>query len=190
VGEGNSGAQILSEVSKVASTIWVTQKEPTFLPDHIDGRYLFDAASQMYQAKLQGKAYQPPSLGSVVMVDTVKEARERNVLEHSLRPFQSFSADGLVWADGHEQKVDVVIYCTGFKASLDHLSRLATINHEGRLPTAETKAVNIDGLWLVGYGNWTGFASATLIGVGRSARATVEEIVQYLGVKKEATPIL
>jgi len=35
-------------------------------------------------------------------------------------------------------------------------------------------------LWLVGYGEWTGFASATLIGVGRSARATVDEIVAAL----------
>jgi hypothetical protein len=35
-------------------------------------------------------------------------------------------------------------------------------------------------LWLVGYGDWTGFASATLIGVGRSARATVEEIGSLL----------
>jgi len=31
-------------------------------------------------------------------------------------------------------------------------------------------------LWLVGYGGWTGFASATLIGVGRSVRGTVEQI--------------
>ena len=35
-------------------------------------------------------------------------------------------------------------------------------------------------LWLVGYGEWTGYASATLIGVGRSARATVEQIVMEL----------
>ena len=35
-------------------------------------------------------------------------------------------------------------------------------------------------LWLVGYGNWTGFASATLIGVGRSARATVDQIAAAL----------
>jgi hypothetical protein len=35
-------------------------------------------------------------------------------------------------------------------------------------------------LWLVGYGDWTGFASATLVGVGRSARATVDEIVSEL----------
>jgi putative flavoprotein involved in K+ transport len=32
---------------------------------------------------------------------------------------------------------------------------------------------------LVGYGGWTGYASATLIGVGRRAR-TVEQIEQEL----------
>jgi hypothetical protein len=32
----------------------------------------------------------------------------------------------------------------------------------------------------VGYGEWTGFASATLIGVGRSARATVHQIAAAL----------
>jgi putative flavoprotein involved in K+ transport len=190
VGEGNSGAQILSEVSKVTSTIWITRKEPKFLPDHVDGRYLFDAASQMYQARLQGKAYQPPSLGNVVMVDPVKEARERGALEHSLRPFQRFSSDGLVWQDGREEKVDAVIYCTGFKASLEHLYPAITVNGEGRLHTSQTRATTMEGLWLVGYGNWTGFASATLIGVGRSAKTTVEEIVQYLIVTKESAPVL
>jgi len=39
-----------------------------------------------------------------------------------------------------------------------------------------TRSVAEPRLWLVGYGEWTGFASATLIGVGRSARATVDEI--------------
>ncbi|KGH19904.1 FAD-dependent pyridine nucleotide-disulfide oxidoreductase, partial [Comamonas thiooxydans] len=36
------------------------------------------------------------------------------------------------------------------------------------------------GLWLVGYGEWTGPASATLIGVMRTARSTAEEVEQYL----------
>jgi putative flavoprotein involved in K+ transport len=35
-------------------------------------------------------------------------------------------------------------------------------------------------LWLVGYGDWTGYASATLIGVGRGARMTVEELARAL----------
>ncbi len=35
-------------------------------------------------------------------------------------------------------------------------------------------------LWLVGYGEWTGYASATLIGVGRTARSTATEIASAL----------
>jgi hypothetical protein len=35
-------------------------------------------------------------------------------------------------------------------------------------------------LWLVGYGDWTGYASATLVGVGRTARSTVEEIEEEI----------
>lgn len=92
------------------------------------------------------------------------------------KPFQRFVEDGLVWEDGHEEKIDVVIFCTGFRASLNHLKSLNIINPEGRIDTDGTKAKNMSGLWLVGYGNWTGFASATFVGVGRSAKKTVDEI--------------
>jgi len=62
VGEGNSGAQILAEVSQVAHTTWVTLKEPQFLPDDISGRDLFDYASAAYRAKQKGTSYTPPFL--------------------------------------------------------------------------------------------------------------------------------
>lgn len=183
VGEGNSGAQILAEVSKVAGTIWITQKEPRFLPDQIDGRFLFDAASQMYEAQKAGKQLKPPSLGDIVMVESVKDARKRQVLK-SLRPFDHFTEDSIVWNDGHEEKIDVVIFCTGFKPALSHLKSLDIVTDDGKADTIGTKSKKIAGLWLVGYGNWTGFASATLIGVGRSAKKTVEEIVEHLSLKK------
>jgi hypothetical protein len=44
----------------------------------------------------------------------------------------------------------------------------------------ETWATREPLLWLLGYGEWTGFASATLIAVGRTARAAVEEIATAL----------
>lgn len=181
IGEGNSGAQILAEVSEVADTIWITQKQPRFLPDHIDGRYLFDAATQMYEAQKNGKDYKPPSLGDIVMVDSVKAARERKIL-NSVRPFDHFTKDAIVWADGREEQIDAVIFCTGFKSGLQHLSSLDVINTQGKVDALGTKAKNLEGLWLVGYGNWTGFASATLIGVGRSAKKTVEELQTYVSL--------
>jgi putative flavoprotein involved in K+ transport len=79
----------------------------------------------------------------------------------------------------------VVIFCTGFKSVLAHLKSLDVVNQDGKANTEGTRSTKVNGLWLVGYGNWTGFASATLIGVGRSAKATVEEIVNYLSVSKE-----
>lgn len=183
VGEGNSGAQILAEVSTVADTFWITQKEPRFLPDHVDGRFLFDAATQMYEAQKMGKQYKPPSLGDIVMVGSVKDARSRNVLK-SRRPFARLSSDAMIWPNGDEEKIDVIIFCTGFKPALQHLQPLNLINEEGKADTVGTRSKQVEGLWFVGYGNWTGFASATLIGVGRSAKATVDEITKYISVKK------
>lgn len=179
VGEGNSGAQILAEVSQVANTTWVTLKEPEFLPDDISGRDLFDYASAAYRAKKDGESYTPPSLGNIVMVPSVQQARQRGVYR-SVRPFSEFTTVGVRWPDGKEEAVDTVIFSTGFRPALDHLQPLGVVETDGKVTTHGTKAAKKDGLWLVGYGNWTGFASATLIGVGRSAKQTVSEVTAYL----------
>jgi len=179
VGEGNSGAQILAEVSKVAGTLWITSSNPSFLPDEVDGRYLFDVATMVYKAKQEGRSFQPPSLGHIVMVPAVKEGRERGIY-HSLPPFDHFTENGIGWANGRITAVDAVIFCTGFSPALQHLAPLNAVHTDGKIPTHETMSVDVPGLWLVGYGQWTGFASATLIGVGRTAKRTADEIMLYL----------
>ncbi len=179
VGGGNSGAQILAEVSKVTHTQWMTLDPPHFLPDDIDGRYLFNAATQ----KFLGKPAKPSSgikasLANIVMVQSVKEARERDVL-NAKRPFASFYEQGVIWEDGSKESFDVVIWCTGFKANLDHLKELDIVENH-RIKTQRTRAVKEPKLWLVGYGSWTGFASATIYGVGKTARQTVKELSETL----------
>lgn len=179
VGGGNSGAQILAEVSKVADTRWVTINEPLFLPDDVDGRVLFERAS----ARILGKDVTAPAggLGDIVMVPPVREARERGVLT-TVRPFSRFTPDGVVWVDGTETKVDAVIWCTGFGANLSHLSPLSIIGADGHVELIDQQAVKMPGLWLIGYGNWAGAAAATLIGAGRIARHMVPEIAKALAV--------
>jgi cation diffusion facilitator CzcD-associated flavoprotein CzcO len=185
VGSGNSGAQIMAEVSLFAEVLWVTLDEPQFLPDDVDGRVLFDVASEQYRNLTQGAdstASAPKRsdlLGSIVMVEPVKQARDRGVLK-SVRPFVRFNRNGVVWEDGSETEIDVVIWATGFKPALDHLRSLGVVTENGRVDVTGTRSIREPRLWLVGYGNWTGFASATLIGVGRSARATVQQIVDAL----------
>lgn len=181
IGEGNSGAQILAEVSKVAKTEWATLKEPKFLPDEVDGRILFDVASAKYYAERKGEKFDTSQydLGNVVMVPAVKKARARSVLV-SKGSLTRIYEDGCIWKDGTQEAFDIIIWCTGFGYATAHLSTIVSEDERGKIKTNGTRASEIDGLWLVGYGGWTGFASATLIGVGRSAKQTIKEIETYL----------
>jgi putative flavoprotein involved in K+ transport len=181
IGGGNSGAQVLAEVSRAADTSWVTLKEPTFLPDDVDGRVLFERATQRYHSMQESSEEEPVGgLGDIVMVPPVREARDRGALK-SVRPFRNFTEEGVVWSeDGAEEPIDAVIWCTGFRPSLEHLDPLGIIEEDGRIDTDGTRSVLERRLWLVGYGDWTGYASATLVGVGRTARSTVEEMEEEL----------
>ena len=182
VGGGNSGAQILAEVSQVARTTWVTQQPPSFLPDDVDGRVLFERATQRWKAQDGTGPQGPPpgGLGDIVMIPAVQAARGRGVL-HAVRPFRRLTATGVVWEDGSETTVDAVIWCTGFRPALNHLNSLGLINAEGKVDVQGTRSTFEPRLWLVGYGEWTGFASATLVGVMRGARQTAQEVGDALG---------
>ena len=181
VGGGNSGAQILAELSLVADVTWVTQMPPSFLPDDVDGRVLFERATARWRAAQEGRSIELPAggFGDVVMVPPVKEARERGVL-NAVAPFIRFTEEGVTWRDGSQSRVDAVIWCTGFRPALSHLVPLDLVQEDGRVATNGTRSVDEPMLWLVGYGDWTGTASATLIGVMRTARTTVAEIVEAL----------
>ena len=183
VGAGNSAAQILVEVAPIAEATWVTLEPPRFLPDAIDGRYLFEQATARYRAMQEGRPLPPAaSLGDIVIVPPVKAARDQGILR-SMRRFTRFTATGVVWPDGRETTVDAVIWCAGFRPALDHLVPLGITEDDGQVAVKWTRSVREPRLWLVGYGEWTGFASATLIGVGRTARSTVTEIADQLGIR-------
>ena len=183
VGGGNSAAQILAEVSAVTETVWATLRTPRFLPDEVDGRALFDAASARVRAARAGEEHAGVGgLGDIVMVPDVRAARQRGVLQ--ARPmFTRMTPTGLVWSDGTELPCDVVLWCTGFRPALRHLARMHLRDEHGRVPVggpAGTQSVADPRVHLVGYGDWVGPASATLIGVGRSVRASVEQILADL----------
>ena len=181
VGGGNSGAQIYAEVYTVAQATWVTQEVPKFLPDEVDGRVLFERATARLKAQQEGSEPKEliGGLGDIVMIPSVKEAREQGVLK-AVRPFTHFTPTGVVWASRHETTVDVVIWCTGFSPALDHLTNLGLVDQDGKVPVDENRSVDLPNLWPVGYGDWTGLASATLIGVTHTARDVVEQVQSYL----------
>lgn len=182
VGGGNTAAQILAEVSELAAqTLWVTQRPPRFMPDGVDGRALFDVATRRAQAVAAGEPAPTgvSDLGDIVMVPSVRAARDRGVLVAEPM-FHRFGEHEVVWADGRSAPADVVIWCTGFRPALEHLRPLRVRNAAGTVDTDGTRSILEPRLHLVGYGDWTGPASATLIGVGRTAEAAVRDVLERL----------
>ncbi|AWZ04474.1 MULTISPECIES: ArsO family NAD(P)H-dependent flavin-containing monooxygenase [unclassified Streptomyces] len=181
VGGGNSGAQIAADLAGTADLTWVTQRPPRYLPDEIDGRALFDAATARRQALDAGRTDTGgvASLGDIVAVPPVRAARDAGLLT-ATPMFSRLTEDGVAWADGTSAQADAIVWCTGFRPDLAHFSSLRLRGTRGHIAAIGTRAVDEPRLHLLGYGDWTGPASATLIGVGRPAREAAREIAELL----------
>lgn len=185
VGGGNSGAQIAADLlgRSRGRTVWVTAREPRFLPDDVDGRKLFELATRRVQAAASGETSESGvgGLGDIVMVPSVLAARRRGDLV-ARRVFDRLTPSGVQWDDPHEElEADAIVWCTGFRPDLRHLNGLPLTRQDG-LPATDpalpTRSLDQAGLYFLGYGDWCGPASATLIGVGALARATVDTIIR------------
>lgn len=180
VGGGISAVQLLDEISRVTSTTWVTRREPAFRDEPFSAEIGRAAVALVEQRVRHGL---PP--GSVVSVTglpvtpAIRAARERGVL-HRLPMFSEVTADGVRWADGTEQHVEVILWCTGFRSSLDHLAPLRLrgpgggITMTGRLATQVADDPRVH---LVGYG-----PSASTVGANRAGRAAARELIDQLGL--------
>ncbi|MGW5433253.1 ArsO family NAD(P)H-dependent flavin-containing monooxygenase [Streptomyces sp. NPDC004059] len=181
VGGGNSGAQIAADLAYDTELTWVTQRPPRFLAADIDGRALFDAATARRRALDEGRTDTGgvASLGDIVAVPPVREARDRGLLKANPM-FTRLVPGGVEWADGTRAEADAIIWCTGFRPALSHLAPLQLRGRRGHIATSGTRAVDEPRLHLLGYGDWTGPASATLIGVGRPAREAARDMADLL----------
>jgi arsenate-mycothiol transferase len=73
---------------------WVTPRPPRFLPEDVDGRVLFNAATARASALARGEQDSGGigGLGDIVMVPSVREARDRGVL-YAQAPFERLTHD-------------------------------------------------------------------------------------------------
>ncbi|MFE0645821.1 ArsO family NAD(P)H-dependent flavin-containing monooxygenase [Streptomyces sp. NPDC058877] len=181
VGGGNSGAQIAADLAPGTELTWVTRRPTRFLADDVDGRVLFDRATARRRALDEGRADTGgvASLGDIVAVPPVREARDAGLLK-AQPMFAHLTRTGVEWADGTTVDVDAIIWCTGFRPALAHLAPLGLRGPRGHVPTRGTEALGEPRLHLLGYGDWTGPASATLVGVGRPAREAARSIAALL----------
>src|SRR5699024_1672637 len=176
VGGGNSGAQIAADLLPTASAVtWVTRRPPRLLPVEIDGRALFQLATRDVQHN--GVPQIPDglaALGDIVGTPPLRNARDARLLAPSPM-FCRFTPTGVQWSTGEQVALDAVIWCTCFRPDLGHLQGLKLHRNTATPATTTdppTQSRDHTGLFFLGYGDWCGPASATLIGVGAPARAT------------------
>ncbi len=179
VGAGISAVQLLDEISRVTKTLWVTRKEPAFRKGPFTPE-LGRAAVALVEERVR-RGLPPGSVVSVTglpLTPAIEAARARGVLNR-LSMFSEITETGVRWDDGSEQSFDVILWCTGFRSSLDHLAPLQLRNAEagilmtGRLATQVAADPRIH---LVGYG-----PSASTIGANRAGGAAARELASYLG---------
>ncbi|WP_370893197.1 ArsO family NAD(P)H-dependent flavin-containing monooxygenase [Janibacter sp. GXQ6167] len=178
VGGGNSGVQIAADLIQQASAVHlVSLTRLRYLPDDVDGRHLFKSATE----RIAGNAAEQENqlAGKIVAMPAVRDARERGALR--LRAmFDRMTPEGAVI--GRSQiEVDSIIWCTGYRPALRHLRSLKLRTKDGVPAVEGQRSVKDPRVAFVGYGDWTGPASATIIGVGRTAKAVVREISAELG---------
>ncbi|HYS42170.1 MAG TPA: NAD(P)-binding domain-containing protein, partial [Pseudonocardiaceae bacterium] len=174
VGSGTSAVQLLTEISAVATMTWVTRRPPMFRDGPFDadyGRAVVAMVDERVRAGL------PPdsvvSATGLVATPAAVEASKRR-----LPMFDRITPDGVAWADGRFVPADVILWCTGWRASLDHLAPLRLRGPGGGITMDGTRVVAEPRLHLVGYG-----PSASTVGANRAGRQAVKEILLRVPVR-------
>jgi cation diffusion facilitator CzcD-associated flavoprotein CzcO len=185
VGGGITAIQLLVELAGAgARTTWVTRRPPQFREGPFTREYGREVVAMVERRVRAGLP--PRSVVSVTglpLSPEVRAARERGILER--RPmFDRITPTGVAW-DGdethtaHALDADVILWCTGWRAALDHLAPLRLRAPGGGILMDGTRVVSEPRLHLVGYG-----PSASTVGANRAGRDAVRELRQLLSASK------
>ncbi|WP_046469169.1 flavin-containing monooxygenase [Allosalinactinospora lopnorensis] len=179
VGAGNSAVQVGYELAGVASVTLATRHPLAFLSQRPHGRDFH------YWITSNGFDHLPPEwLARIVTTTLVLDTGDyRNALDSGRmdqrRVFTAFDGDQVVWSDGVRERVDTVVFATGYRPDLDYLRPLGALDngmpqHVGGLSAATP------GLVYVGLEFQRSFSSNTLRGVYRDAEHVVPPLAAHM----------
>ncbi len=180
VGAGNSAVQVGYELAQVATVTLATRHPVTFHPQCRGGLDLH------HWLVSSGFDLLPPEwlrhyLGDRWVVDTGKYRHALESGQLDRRPmFTGFGVDGVVWPDGKSERVDTVVFATGYRPDLGYLSPLGALDTEGMpLHTGGISATH-PGLVYLGLEFQRSFSSNTLRGVHRDAEHVVTPLAAHV----------
>ena len=114
------------------------------------------------------------SVTGLMLREQEQDAFRRGVFTPRPR-FDRITATGVQWSDGHELAADAIIWATGFRPDVAHLSSLNLRSPAGGIQLEGTTAVRDPRIQLVGYG-----PSASTIGANRAGRAAARNVTQLV----------
>ncbi|QOR47781.1 NAD(P)/FAD-dependent oxidoreductase [Trueperella pecoris] len=186
VGGGISALTHIDEISRVTNTIlWVTRTPPRWraaedFTEGASGRGLAPEAGRAIEARVRART--EAGLRPLPVVPETGLPRNARVLDMERRGllarrdmFDRVDRHGVWWGQQEYVELDAIIWATGFRANLRHLSPLRLRTRGGGILMEGTRVAKYPNLHLLGYG-----ASASTVGARRDARAAVREIVEGL----------
>ncbi|MCK9249074.1 MAG: NAD(P)/FAD-dependent oxidoreductase [Solirubrobacteraceae bacterium] len=180
VGGGISALQQLEEISRHATVLWYTRREPVFR----EGEFRSEVEGRMVIERVTAAVEAGEPTGSVVSYTDLGwapyavAARERGVLVR--RPmFVAIEPDGVREADGAHVPVDVILWATGFKPAIAHLDPLALRNDRGGIALRGTRVADEPRVHLIGFG-----PSQSTVGANRAGRVAAWDLAERLGVPR------
>lgn len=180
VGGGASAVQFLGALRPITDTLWVTRREPVWRTDGFGEMQGREAVAQVEERVRQGLP--PRSVVSVTgLMLRPQEQEAARLGAYERRPmFARIQPDGVRWADGTFERVDVILWATGFRPDVDHLAPLRLRSARGGIQLGDTLATSTTAVadprvQLVGYG-----PSASTIGANRAGRVAARAVARRL----------
>lgn len=178
VGGGTSAIGFLLELEGVAAkTYWATRRPVDYLDQGaLDLEAAVTAVSQQDEAARTGRAL--PSIVSgtgVPKTRRIASAIERGVL--APRPmFDHLEPHGVVWPDGSRESIDAIVWATGFRPDIRHLSPLRLHEKAGGVQVTSGAAERDPRIFFAGYG-----PTASTVGANRAGRTLARQVFAALG---------
>ncbi|WP_417511434.1 NAD(P)-binding domain-containing protein [Microbacterium sp.] len=180
VGGGASAVQFLGALAPITDTLWVTRREPVWRDDDFTPEAGAAAVALVEQRVAQGL---PPQsvvgVTGLMLREQEREAERLGAYDDRRPMFQSIEPDGVRWADGSFERVDAILWATGFRPAIGHLAPLRLRSEAGGIQLDRrgrgTTAVKEPRIQLVGYG-----PSASTIGANRAGRTAAKGVQNAL----------
>jgi putative flavoprotein involved in K+ transport len=182
VGGGNAAVQIGVELAQVARTTLATRHPIRFLAQRVLGQ---DIHFWLNLTGLDRTQWLDEQSMPVFDTGTYRTAIGRG--QPDCQPmFERFTEDGLVWSDGRHEKVDTVIFATGYRPHLAYLAGMGALDQAGRALQRHGASTSVSGLYYVGLPRQRTVASATLRGAGADAKIVVNQLRRYTEARRQA----